>query len=213
MDDWDLVRASADGDRLAWERLQAKYERLLYYVVAHSSWLPYRDKSAEDAVQETWCVLYGKHKGGTLDTSKRFSRVLSRICENICARFGREARRSGHSVGHREDGSIIEQEATGASPDEEAARLEILCATSACLEELPEEDKQFYRLRYVEGRTLKEVAAALGCGVRNIHQRRIPRLGRKLRRCLNRRGYRNSEIDELFRSPSDDEAPDVSEGT
>ena len=72
----------------------------------------------------------------------------------------------------------MEPEAQELLTDEEAARLEILCAISACAQELPEEDALLYKLKYVKGAEFKDIAAALGCGVRNIHLRRLPRLSR-----------------------------------
>jgi len=193
--DWALFEAALNGDSEAMLCLQRKYVRLLHYVINRSSWTPRDVHERADAIQETWCDLTLQFRSGEADTSEEFRYRLWRVCENVCGRYRTRANRSLLSLSSRDDECGLEPTFDGVSPDDEVNRLELVNAVKKCIDEMQEPERLLFRCKYVLDLSVKETATALVCGPPNVSKRRVPRLTRLLLTCLNRKGYRSSEIE------------------
>ena len=76
-------------------------------------------------------------------------------------------------------------------PDGMAVRAESRASIEAALDELPEEQRLAFTLRYMQGLTPEEIARVMDCPVNTVRSRKLAAL-RKLRELLQSR--RNEEI-------------------
>lgn len=178
-DDAELVRRARDGDSGAFARLVGRYQRAL------TSWAIARCRNLEDAddlVQETFLRAFRGLRRFRDDS--RFGPWLFRILANLAAD---RARRSGREVAWSETDSASYAE-PGDGPEDQVLASEIRRALERSLEELPPgRQREVFRMRFVEGMAVREIAGRLGVhsGTVKVH---LFRLARRLRGKLNEEG-------------------------
>jgi RNA polymerase sigma factor (sigma-70 family) len=165
-------------ERKAWHLYETHHAALVAYACSITG----SRAAAEDVVQDAWLRLQDADPGQPLERPLSY---LYRIVRNLAIdgrrRAGREARRSPETVA-----SAAESIASDApSPEAAALASDELRLVMAAMAELPERTRRALILHRVEGRTLKEVAIALGISIGLAHglvaeglkhcARRVPR--------------------------------------
>lgn len=125
-----------------------------------------RASDAEDAVQEAFVRAYGAIAGGRYEEQEKMEAWLCRIVTRVAIDALR-ARRSRPPAATEEE--IAELAASGLGEDQAHAVLEL----SKLLDALAPEQRAAVVLRFVEGMTSAEVAAALETSEGAVEQRII----------------------------------------
>jgi len=151
-----LVAAANDGDTLAFEALYYRYRdwvvRLAYRLTGN------RD-DALDALQETFAYLARKFPGFRL--SAKLTTFLYPVVKHTALRLARKRRRSVPT-----DQAVPE---VAVSPD--ARRAASRADLAAVLSTLREKHREVLLLRFVDGLTIEEIAAALHIRVGTVKSR------------------------------------------
>ncbi len=178
-DERELVRLALHGERAAFEQLYAAHARRVLAYLYRCGFAP---ATADDLVQETFLSAYASLE--TFDGERGgFSAWVGGIARNA-ARKHWARRKDGESF----DPALAEQVlAGGEEPAETAESNEEISAVRACVETLPEELRRIVRLRYVDGRTTRGVAAAAGLPEATVRLR-LEQAGELLARCLRSKG-------------------------
>ncbi|MDG3004630.1 RNA polymerase sigma factor [Paludisphaera mucosa] len=161
--DAEIVRDVLRGDRTAFAALVARHER--------AAWATARrvlrdDHAAADAAQEAFLLAF--RRLGDLQRPERFGVWLLRIARREAVRM---ARARARSPDHAFDEPAEEPfEASRLSADSE----ELLAAVAR----LPEHERLVVALHYLEGRTVAEVASALGRPVGTVTKQLSRAIGR-----------------------------------
>jgi RNA polymerase sigma-70 factor (ECF subfamily) len=158
--DWDLVQLAIAGNADAQERLFKTYTPRLYRTVF--ALLGYRE-DAEDAVQESWCKAYANLD--SFEGRAAFSTWLTRIAINSALMLRR--RKSARVEACLND--ILDNHSEplfdGTEPPN-AEKIFVARELNALIEdqirELPPRVQAAFRLRKIEGFSIKEAAQALG---------------------------------------------------
>ena len=162
--DAELVRAARRGDREAFAALAVRYERAAWA----SAWRVLRDEhAARDAAQEAFLLAY-RGLAGLRDPS-RFGPWLLRIGRREAVRMAR-SRRSAAPIEEAGDEPARADGWGGLSPESE----ELLAAVAA----LPDHERLVVVLRYIEGRPVAAIAAAIGRPVGTVTKRLSRAVGR-----------------------------------
>lgn len=178
--DLQLVRRARDGDTEAFRGIVEAYSRLLW----RAAWRVLGDgEAAEDAVQEAF--LRAWRALDRFDESAELSTWLYRIVVNAAIDQRRSRRRRqpiSEPLFEDFDGA---PHVPSAEPDPHRRALsrEIADRTRAELDRLPAAERTAFLLRHFEGRSIAEIAAALGRG-ENAAKQAVFRAVRKLRRAL-----------------------------
>jgi RNA polymerase sigma-70 factor (ECF subfamily) len=153
--DAEIVGAVLRGDREAFAALVSRYERAVWAT----AWRVLRDDhAAADAAQEAFLQAF--HRLGDLRRPEQFGVWLLRIARRESIRL---ARKRAHDPSRSLDLAGVQtplardcgnRPATGLSADAE----DLLAAVAG----LPEHERVVIALRYFDGRSVAEVAAALG---------------------------------------------------
>lgn len=138
----DDVRAARDGDPSAFERLYARYRRMVHAIVL--SRVPPRD--ADDLVQDVF--LTAMQKLGALRDESAFAGWLATIARN---------RAIGSHRGAVELVALDEHVLRGAQEEESEARRVL-----AAIQSLPDAYRETLLMRLVEGMTGPEIARQTG---------------------------------------------------
>jgi RNA polymerase sigma-70 factor (ECF subfamily) len=153
--DAEIVRAVLGGEREAFAALVARYER--------GAWMMARrvlrdDHAAADAAQEAFLQAY--RRLGELRTPECFGAWLMRIARREAIRQARRnARRPDRSLGDRNGDSPDDPVVMAAGESRLAEDCEEILAA---LGRLPQHERVAVVLRYLDGYSMVEVAAALG---------------------------------------------------
>ena len=179
-DDANIVARALAGDRAAFEALWSRHAgRVRAYLRRRG----FRDHDAEDLTQETFVRV---HKSlVTFDPARGdFGGWLAVIARNVARR----------AAGRRPEPASFDPElaeatfASEGNPGAEAARREELDALAECMEKLSPELGRIVRLRYVEARTTRGVAAAVGAPESTVRLRLAEAKG-LLETCLKGKGF------------------------
>ena len=177
--DTELVRRAAAGDQAAYEALYAAHARC---VAAYFLRCGFRQADADDLVQETFVRAFRSLH--TFDGSRGGLRTwLGAIARN-CARK-RWSRRP--EPDHFDPELAAEVLAGGDDPGNAVEQRDAESALLDCLAALPEELARIVRLRYVDGRTTRGIAAEVGIPEATIRLR-LAEAHDQLRRCLTAKG-------------------------
>lgn len=179
-DELDWVRRARGGDTEAFRGIVERYSRPLW----KAAWRVLDDpEGAEDAVQtaflRAWRAL------DRFDERAELSTWLYRIAVNAAIDLRRSRRRAAPvSAPLPED---LDGEVSAASdepgPHRRAVSSEVARRTRAALAELPDAERTAFLLRHFEGRSIAEIALALGKR-ENAAKQSVFRAVRKLRRAL-----------------------------
>ena len=179
-----LVQRARSGDAEAYDELFVRAaERLRFYLrVRLGASLRAREDSG-DLLQETFLAAHRAFAGFEHRGEGAFVRWLCRIAEN-CIR----ARADHHAADRRRSPAELERlsrvgerlEAPGEGPATLADRSERHVRLTEALAELPVQEREALLLRHFEGRSIDEVADALGTSAtsaRRLIGRATVRLG------------------------------------
>ncbi len=170
-----LVARSRRGDRDAFGELVRRWQRPLFSRALRNTGAI---SDADDLVQETFLRAWDGVRRIRDDT--RFGPWVLRILANLAADRGR---RSGREVGGVGPGGIDVVD-TAPNPEEELLSAELSeLVRRALLQIPPGRQQEMFRKRFVEGRTVREIAREIGVhdGTVKVH---LFRLARGLRRRL-----------------------------
>ena len=153
--DAEIVRAVLCGDREAFAILVARYERAVWAT----AWRVLRDEhAAADAGQEAFLQAF--HRLGDLRRPEQFGVWLLRIARRESVRLARRrARDPRRSIDESGTDPPEDREGTDGSASRLTEDAEDLLMALA---RLPEHERLVVVLRYLDGRSVAEVAAALG---------------------------------------------------
>ena len=176
----DLVRRVRQGDAEAFQPIVATYSRRLF----KAAWRVLGDaEAAEDAVQEAF--LRAWRAFSTFDERAELATWLYRIAVNAAVDQARSRRRRAFAAA--EIPLNLDGEPTAATeepgPERKAASSEAARRIRGALAELPSTERTAFLLRHFEGRSIAEIAQALGKR-ENAAKQSIFRAVRKLRRTL-----------------------------
>jgi RNA polymerase sigma-70 factor (ECF subfamily) len=176
----DLVRRARGGDTDAFRAIVEAHSRPLF----RAAWRILGDpEGAEDAVQEAF--LRAWRALASFDEEAELSTWLYRIAVNaaIDQRRGRRRRQVVAAPLPLDlDGAVVARSAEP-DPHRRAVSGEIARRTRDALERLPDAERTALLLRHFEGRSIAEIARALGRG-ENAAKQTVFRAVRKLRAAL-----------------------------
>jgi RNA polymerase sigma-70 factor (ECF subfamily) len=173
MDSLDGLLADAKGgDRVAADRLFAEYRPLLHLIARQNLGAETRRREdSSDAVQLTELEAYRSLNTFRGTTLAEFTAWLKQILRRNVANLVRD-HRAGKRDLRRElflddpDGSSAlswrHPVARQASPSCMMMTTEAALALARAMDDLPESQRQAVQLRHIEGRSLDEIAEALG---------------------------------------------------
>lgn len=162
--DAGLIAACQRGDREAFRRLFEKYKDRVYSLALHFSG---NEAVAQDVAQRIFLKLYtsiGQFRGDS-----HFTTWLYRMVFNACTDEQRKTRR----LVPLEGGAVMAADRRAERRPQEQAqfRRQIGEAVRGALQGLKPELRQPLVLRYVEGLSYQEIAAAMGCSSGTVASR------------------------------------------
>jgi RNA polymerase sigma-70 factor (ECF subfamily) len=174
-DDVALVRRAKRGDVGAFSELVQRHQRPLMAKALGST---RNVADADDLVQETF--LRAWREMGRLRDDTRFGPWLHRVLGNLLVDRGR---REGRELGEPE-GGFEGTPSCEADPEATVLARELARGLEHALKTIPEgRQREVFRLRYVDGLAIQEIAAKLGVhsGTVKVH---LFRTARRLRALL-----------------------------
>jgi len=182
--DATLIAACKQGDREAFRRLFEKYKDRVYSLALHFSG---NETVAQDVAQRIFLKLYtsiGQFRGDS-----HFTTWLYRMVFNACTDEQRKTRR----LVPLEGGAVTAAERKAERRPQERAqfRRQISEAVRGALQQLKPQLRQPLLLRYVEGLSYQEIAAALGCTPGTV----ASRLNRGHKLLARQLGYLRGQLD------------------
>lgn len=181
-DEW-LLSAYRDGDASAFEALLGRYRGPLFNVVLRSV----RDRGrAEEIYQDVWMKVIERCDDFRGDA--KFSTWLYAIARNLCIDHQRKMKHRRHaSLSQAQPGSeqTLEDKAPnpGPSTDALAAGRLLQDRIAAAVEALPEDQRDVFLLRQLQGLGFNEIAEVVGISANTAKSRMryaLERLQREL---------------------------------
>lgn len=182
-----LVRG---GDERAFARLYDRNYRAIQRFFFSLS----RDVTVSyDLCQETFVRIWrARHRYAATGTFKAYLYTFARhIWLEQCRRVRKE--RMLGLASHIEDYFDSLAAPSSGEPDGLAVRAESRASIEAALDELPEEQRLAFTLRYMQGLSPEEIARVMDCPVNTVRSRKLAAL-RKLRELLQSRRSQEIEI-------------------
>ncbi len=158
--DRSAVAQVCGGDGNAFQSLVERHSKYVFHVAYR---LTGSSQDAEDVVQETFLKAY--RQLSRFEARADFRTWLHRITVNCSIDYirARRSREIGQDVSDLEDAAAADPTAGAApSPDRLAMSGQINDRVREALEGLTKMERAAFMLRHVEGRPIREVAAALG---------------------------------------------------
>jgi RNA polymerase sigma-70 factor (ECF subfamily) len=173
--DWSsLIAAAAGGDEIAWRSLVERIRPQLREAAARElSRRVRRRVDPSDVVQQSLADAWEDRADFQgVSAAELVAWLLSILKNNLKDAVRRHIKAGKRSIDHER--SLDELRSSGAarpdvfvsaelSPQSQLARREALGRLVRLLEDLPPRQRQAVRMRYVERRALKEIAAHLDC--------------------------------------------------
>lgn len=181
--DAELIGRILGGDREQYAVLVERYQARLY---RHAFGMVQDADAAADLVQDSFVKAYSTM--ATCHDRDRFGAWLFRILRNRCTDYLREHRR--RDVPLELDGPYASRLP---GPDGELARKRVGGVLQAALAALPENQREAFVLKHVEGHSYEEMEELLGSGVSALKMR-VARARDALRAMLDAAGYRDPRL-------------------
>jgi len=159
--DADLVEQTLAGADRAYREIVCRYQDLLY---RHAERMTGRPDDAEDIVQAAFIKGYGSLR--SCRNPDRVGAWLFRIAANGCKDYLKSRRRKDVSFDVTSD-----VEAEEGNPGEALDRSELRREIERALSGLPEDQREAFVLKHVEGRSYPEVSELLGVSVPALKMR------------------------------------------
>ena len=131
-------------------------------------------QDAEDILQETFVKAFKNIARFDFERGVPFAVWLGRICVNSALSQLR-ARRTRHDLeAYSLTASIQDPPSAGLSPEEETLLRQMAGRVDETLGLLPPRQQLIFRLKYIEGRDMKDITSELGCSPNTVksHLRR-----------------------------------------
>jgi RNA polymerase sigma-70 factor (ECF subfamily) len=152
--DREVVRRCLNGDQAAFEALYAAHAGAVKAYLLRSG---FAQADADDLTQETFTRAFGSL--ATFDADRGAFRVwAAAIARNVARKYWARRREPEHF----DPELAAESLAVSDNPGQAAEAREEVEAVRTCVDALPAELAHIVRLRYVEGRTTRGIAAAAG---------------------------------------------------
>lgn len=162
--DEQLVQRSSKGDERAFSELYDRYAGRVYHYFFKMLW---KDREmAEDYTQELFLKVVAKGSG--FDGSRAFKTWLFSIAHNMCKNAYRHhevQQRAGEHLEHHTEHS--EKQKVASEMDHTAFRT----ALDEALDELDEDKRTTFRLRFDDELSIKEISEALACSEGTVKSR------------------------------------------
>ncbi len=175
------------GDDSAFERIYDLYHqrvRLTAWRISH------RPDWVDELVNESWCRAFEQRKA--FDAGRPFLVWMAGIVLNV---YREHCRKSPTTLGGSDDLRPAPSAKTDElSPESIASEAELLAGLNDCMARLDPKDAEIVRLRFFDDRTLRLVAKEVSIAEATLRERDIPRILRVLRRCLESKGLKISEV-------------------
>lgn len=171
LSDEELLRAYRDGDPEAFKVLFHRYRGPLFNFLLRRV----GDRGrAEELYQDSWTKVIERCSAFRGDS--KFSTWLYTIARNACIDHQRKMKFRGHaSLDQTQRGAsnpMVERVANpGLAPDQLAAGQALRERIRIAVEELPEEQREVFLLRQLQGLGFKEVAEVVGAPVNTVKSR------------------------------------------
>jgi len=178
-EDRQLVQRCQRGDSSAYERLYALHAGRIGAYFRRSG---FAGADAEDHMQETFANAFASLK--TFDPGRgAFGAWLAAIARNVARKHFSRRPRPEHFDPELAEATF----AAGGNPGLASQLREEIEAVRGCVDALPEELAGIVRLRYVDGRTTRGIAAATGMPEATVRLR-LDQARQSLQRCLREKG-------------------------
>lgn len=173
--DEELLRRFNEGDPDAFEALVRRYERPLYNFILRSV---RRRERADELLQDVFLKVV--QRSGDFKGNSKLSTWLYTIARNLCIDHSRKMvfRRHqsldapGRSGTSDEAPSLLDRTAAeGAGADRAAIAQDLQRRIAEAVEELPEEQREVFLMRQVQGLAFKEIAEVVGVAENTIKSR------------------------------------------
>jgi RNA polymerase sigma-70 factor (ECF subfamily) len=165
MDDATAVAQARAGDEEAFRLLVERHSRALFKLAYRMTG---NEHDAEDVVQDAFLKAYR-----SLDRFEERSQVgswLYRIAANCAFDVLRRRQRRDSRVESLDGEDVLEPEAHGPGPDRLALGGDVRRHVEAALERMSPRERAAFVLRHFEGRSVKEIEAALGIDTTSVKQ-------------------------------------------
>lgn len=173
--DEELLRRFNDGDADAFAELVRRYERPLYNFILRSV---RRRERADELLQDVFMKVVQRSQD--FKGNSKLSTWLYTIARNLCIDHSRkmvfrrhkslDAPRSGS--GSEEGPSLLERTAAeGAEPDRAMVAEDLRKRISEAVEELPEEQRDVFLMRHVQGMRFRDIAEVIGVPENTVKSR------------------------------------------
>lgn len=162
LDDNQLIKKAQNGNNKAFEELVTRYDKLVLNI-AYS----YRNEKddADDIYQEVFLRVYRGLKN--FQSKSKFSTWLYRITINVCIEHKRKTNIHGHESLNKE---INADGVTGADlllsdskTDKALHNSEISYLINSKVEQLPQQLRMAFVLKYYQGLKIKEISSMMNC--------------------------------------------------
>jgi len=180
VDEREQIERAARGDKAAFEQLYAAHGKRATAYFLRSGFAP---ATADDLTQETFIRVY-KFLSTYDPLRGSFAGWLSTIARNIARKHW--SRRTG---GEHFDPLLADEVFSApVNPSSSPEALEEVSAVRGCVDKLPDELGRLVRLRYVDGRTTRGIAAVVAMPESTVRVRLSQAL-LQLQECLRTKGF------------------------
>jgi RNA polymerase sigma-70 factor (ECF subfamily) len=173
--DEELLRRFNEGDAQAFEILVRRYERPLYNFILRSV---RRRERADELLQDVFLKVVQRSQD--FKGQSKLSTWLYTIARNLCIDHSRKMVFRRHksldapsrSGGDEEGPSLLDRTA-GAElgADRQAIANDVSVRITAAVEELPEEQREVFLMRQVQGMAFKDIAEVIGVPENTVKSR------------------------------------------
>lgn len=190
--DEELLRRFNEGDAEAFEQLVRRFERPLYNFILRS--VRRRDR-ADELLQDVFMKVV--QRSGDFKGNSKLSTWLYTIARNLCIDHSRKMVFRRHKSldapgrgAESDDIPLLERTATRERPaDRTAIANDIRERIAVAVEELPEEQREVFLMRHVQGMPFKEIAEVVGVPENTVKSRMRYALERLQRALAEYRDY------------------------
>ncbi len=194
--DEELLRRFNEGDADAFAELVRRYERPLYNFILRSV---RRRERADELLQDVFLKVV--QRSSDFKGQSKLSTWLYTIARNLCIDHSRKMVFRRHQsldaprAGTEDGPTLLERTAAeGAEPDRAAVMEDLKRRIADAIEELPEEQREVFLMRHVQGMRFKDIADVIGVPENTVKSRMRYALERLQRALADYQEY----VDELM---------------
>ena len=166
-----LLKRYLAGHTEAFEVLVTRYQTQVFNYLLRST----RDQAtAEELLQDTWMSVL--KRAGTFKEDSKFSTWLYAIARNKCIDRSRKMRFRRHrsldaATGQRAEAPVERVVAPQVPVDQAAAAPALRTRIARAVEALPDEQREVFLLRQLQGMAYADIAEVVGCGTNTAKSR------------------------------------------